>query len=81
VIKLPRPTESARAKLLELESKPISEEKKDQFLKLRSEANQADKEAEKVFRQAVKAKAQLEDAMKKVKDFKPDADQKELEDP
>jgi hypothetical protein len=71
--------ESARAKLVELESNPISEEEKDQFLKLRSEADQADKEAEKAFRQAAKAKAKLEDAMKKVEDFKPDGDNKELE--
>jgi amino acid transporter len=73
--------ESARAKLTELESKPISEEEKDRLLKLRSEADQADKEAEKAFRQAAKAKAKLEDAMKIVKDFKPDADKKELESP
>lgn len=71
--------ESARAKLTELESKPISEEEKDRLLKLRSEADQADKEAEKAFRQAAKAKAKLEDAIKIVKDFKPDADKKELE--
>jgi len=71
--------ESARAKLIELESKPISEEEKDRFLQLRSEADQADKEAEKAFRQAAKAKAKLEDAIKIVKDFKPDADKKELE--
>jgi amino acid transporter len=61
--------ESARAKLLELGNKPISEEEKDQLLKLRSEADHADKEAEKAFRRAAKAKAKLEDAMKKVKDF------------
>jgi hypothetical protein len=73
--------ESARAKLIELETKPISEEEKDRLLKLRSEADQADKEAEKAFRQAAKAKAKLEDAMKIVKDFKPDADKKELESP
>jgi hypothetical protein len=48
---------------------------------LRSEADQADKEAEKAFRQAVKAKAQFEDAVKKVKDFKPDVDKKGLENP
>jgi len=48
---------------------------------LRSGAGQADKEAEKVFRQSVNAKAQLEGVLKKVKDFKPDADKKELEDP
>ncbi|MGA9178046.1 MAG: amino acid permease, partial [Desulfobacterales bacterium] len=71
--------ESARAKLVELENKPILEEEKDRFLKLRSEADQADKEAEKAFRQAAKAKAKLEDAMKKVEDFKPDGDNKELE--
>ena len=55
--------------------------KKDRFFKLRSEAGQADKEAEKVFRQAVNAKAQLKGVLKKIKDFKPDADKKELEDP
>jgi len=80
-IKARKIAESVRAKLLELESKPISKEEKDRFLKLRSEADQADKEAEKVFREAAKARAQLEDAMKKVKDFKPDADKKELENP
>jgi amino acid transporter len=73
--------ESARAKLIELESKPLSEEKQDRLLKLRSEADQADKEAEKAFRQAAKVKAKLEDAMKKAKDFKPDLDKKELENP
>jgi amino acid transporter len=71
--------ESARAKLIELESKPLSEEKQDRLLKLRSEADQANKEAEKAFRQAAKVKAKLEDAMKKAKDFKPDIDKKELE--
>jgi hypothetical protein len=80
-IKARKIAESAREKLLELESKPISEEEQDRFLKLRSEADQADKEAEKAFRQAVKAKAQLEDAVKKVKDFKPDVDKKGLENP
>ncbi len=80
-IKAQKIAKSARAKLLELESKPISEEEKDRFLKLRSEADQADKEAEKASRQAVKAKAQLEDALKNVKDVKPDVDKKELESP
>jgi hypothetical protein len=73
--------ESTREKLVELESKPISEEEKDRLLKLRSEADQADKEAEKAFRKAAKVKAKLEDAMKKAKDFKPDIDKKELENP
>jgi amino acid transporter len=80
-IKAQKIAKSARAKLLELESKPISEEEKDRFLKLRSEAEKADKEAEKASRQAVKAKAQLEDALKNVKDVKPDVDKKELESP
>ena len=80
-IKARKIAESAREKLLELESKPISKEEQDRFLKLRSEADQADKEAEKAFRQAVKAKSQLEDAVKKVKDFKPDVDKKGLENP
>ena len=78
-IKARKIAESTWEKLLELESKPISEEEKNRLLKLRSDADQADKEAEKAFRQAAKEKAQLEDAMKKGKDFKPDVDKKELE--
>jgi amino acid transporter/SOS response regulatory protein OraA/RecX len=80
-IKARKVAESAKAKLLELESKPISEEEKDRFLKLKSEANQAEKEAEKAFRKAAKAKAKLDDAMEKAKDFKPDVDKKEVENP
>ena len=38
-------------------------------------------QAEKAFRQAARVKAKLEDAMKKAKDFKPDLDKKELENP
>jgi hypothetical protein len=75
-IKAQKIAESARAKWLELGSKPISEEEKDRFLKLKSEANQADQEAKQALREAAKAKAQLEDAMKKVKNFKPDIDKK-----
>ena len=77
-IKARKIAETAGAKLLELESKPISEEKKDRLLKLRSEADHADKEAEKAFRKAVKTRTKVEEAEKIVKELDPTAESKEI---
>jgi len=69
--------ETAREKLLELEKFPVSEQEKEQLSKLKTELDQAEKEAVKAFRRAAKAQAKSEDAAKEVKELGVPAEPKE----
>ena len=67
----------ARAKLLELESDSRDSED-DLKTKLRASADSAEKEADKAFRKAAKARAKVEDAAKVVKELDPTPESKEI---
>ena len=68
--------ESARAKLLELENNTRHTEE-DLRTKLKTAADNAEKEADKAFRKAAKARAKVEEAAKIVKELDPTAESKE----
>jgi hypothetical protein len=68
--------ESARAKLLELENNTGHTEV-DLRIKLKTVADDAEKEADKAFRKTAKARSKVEEAAKIVKELDPTAESKE----
>ena len=69
--------ETARAKLLELESNTRHIEE-DLRIELKTAADNAEKEADKAFRKAAKARAKVEEAARDVKELDPTAESKEI---